>query len=120
DFLSINCPLTAETRHWLNADRIGRLPDGAIVVNTARGPVVDDVALIDATRRGKLAAIGLDVFDGEPKLNAGYYDLPNAFLLPHMGSATVETRNAMGFRALDNLEALLLRGETPPHAVRPA
>ncbi|TWT03816.1 D-glycerate dehydrogenase [Reyranella sp. CPCC 100927] len=117
DFLSLNCPLTADTRHWLNAARIARLPDGAIVVNTARGPVVDDAALIAAVRSGKLASVGLDVFDGEPRLNPGYHDLPTAFLLPHMGSATLETRNAMGFRALDNLEALLLRGETPPHVV---
>ncbi|TXL82317.1 D-glycerate dehydrogenase [Vineibacter terrae] len=117
DFLSLNCPLTAETRKWLNQARIARLPDGAVVVNTARGPVVDDDALIAAVRSGKLASVGLDVFDGEPKLHPGYLDLPNAFLLPHMGSATLETRNAMGFRALDNLEALLLRGETPPHRV---
>ena len=120
DFLSINCPLTPETRKWLDAARIAKLPDGAIVVNTARGPVVDDAALIDAVRSGKLASIGLDVFDGEPKLHPGYYDLPNAFLLPHLGSGTVETRNAMGFRALDNLEALLLRGESPPHQVKAA
>jgi lactate dehydrogenase-like 2-hydroxyacid dehydrogenase len=120
DFLSLNCPLTAATRKWLNADRIARLPQGAIVVNTARGPVVDDEALIAAVRSGRLASVGLDVFDGEPQLHPGYYDLPNAFLLPHMGSATLETRNAMGFRALDNLEALLLRGETPPHLVKPA
>ncbi|HEX2892089.1 D-glycerate dehydrogenase [Vineibacter terrae] len=117
DFLSLNCPLTAETRKWLNQARIARLPDGAVVVNTARGPVVDDDALIAAVHSGKLASVGLDVFDGEPKLHPGYLDLPNAFLLPHMGSATLETRNAMGFRALDNLEALLLRGETPPHRV---
>jgi lactate dehydrogenase-like 2-hydroxyacid dehydrogenase len=120
DFLSINCPLTPQTRHWLNAARIARLPDGAIVVNTARGPVVDDAALIAAVKAGKLAAIGLDVFDGEPRLNPGYYELPNAFLLPHLGSGTLETRNAMGFRALDNLEAVLLRGDPPPHAVKPA
>ncbi len=118
DFLSINCPLTPETRKWLNTARIAKLPDRAIVVNTARGPVVDDAALIDAVRSGKLASIGLDVFDGEPNLHPGYYDLPNAFLLPHLGSGTVETRNAMGFRALDNLEALLLRGESPPHLVK--
>jgi lactate dehydrogenase-like 2-hydroxyacid dehydrogenase len=82
--------------------------------------VVDDGALIGALKRGRLASAGLDVFDGEPKLHEGYYDLPNAFLLPHMGSATVETRNAMGFKALDNLEAYLLRGETPPDLVRPS
>jgi lactate dehydrogenase-like 2-hydroxyacid dehydrogenase len=118
DFLSINCPLTPQTRKWLNAERIARLPDGAIVVNTARGPVVDDEAVIAAVRSGKLASVGLDVFEGEPNLHPGYYELPNAFLLPHLGSATAETRNAMGFRALDNLEALLLRGETPPHRVQ--
>lgn len=118
DFLSINAPLTPATRKWLNRERIERLPRGAIVINTARGGVIDDDALIAALKSGRLASAGLDVFDGEPKLHEGYYDLPNAFLLPHMGSATVETRNAMGFRALDNLEAYLLRGETPPDLVR--
>lgn len=120
DFLSINSPLTPQTRKFLDSRRIGLLPDGAIVVNTARGGVVDDEALIAALKSGKLAAAGLDVFDGEPNLHPGYLDLPNAFLLPHLGSATVETRNAMGFRALDNLEAFLLRGESPPDLVRPA
>jgi len=105
DFLSINAPGGAETRHWLNARRIALLPDGAIVVNTARGGLVDDGALIDALKRGKLFAAGLDVFEGEPNLNPGYRDLENAFLLPHLGSATIETRNAMGFKALDNLDA---------------
>ncbi|HKV14102.1 MAG TPA: D-glycerate dehydrogenase [Reyranella sp.] len=119
DFLSINAPLTATTRKWVNAERIARLPKGAVVVNTARGGVVDDDALIAALKTGHLAAAGLDVFDGEPRIHAGYYGLENAFLLPHMGSATVETRNAMGFKALDNLEAFLLRGQSPPDLVRP-
>jgi lactate dehydrogenase-like 2-hydroxyacid dehydrogenase len=105
DVLSLHCPATAETTHWLNAARIARLPSGAIVVNTARGAVVDDSALIAALRAGRLAAAGLDVFENEPNLNPAYRDLPNTFLLPHLGSATVETRNAMGFRALDNLDA---------------
>jgi lactate dehydrogenase-like 2-hydroxyacid dehydrogenase len=117
DFLSINAPMTAETRKWVNAERIARLPAGAIVVNTARGGVVDDEALIAALRSGRLAAAGIDVFDGEPKIHQGYYGLTNAFLLPHMGSATVETRNAMGFKALDNLEAFLLRKQAPPDGV---
>ena len=117
DFLSINAPMTPETRKWVNAERIAKLPKGAIVVNTARGGVVDDEALISALKSGRLAAAGIDVFDGEPKINPGYYDLQNAFLLPHMGSATVETRNAMGFKALDNLEAFLLRSEAPPDLV---
>jgi lactate dehydrogenase-like 2-hydroxyacid dehydrogenase len=118
DFLSINAPMTATTRKWVNAERIAKLPKGAIVVNTARGGVVDDEALIAALKSGHLFAAGIDVFDGEPKIHQGYYGLQNAFLLPHMGSATVETRNAMGFKALDNLEAFLLRGQTPPDLVK--
>jgi len=117
DFLSINAPMTPTTRKWVNAERIAKLPKGAIVVNTARGGVVDDEALIAALKSGHLFAAGIDVFDGEPKIHQGYYGLQNAFLLPHMGSATVETRNAMGFKALDNLEAFLLRGQTPPDLV---
>jgi lactate dehydrogenase-like 2-hydroxyacid dehydrogenase len=117
DFLSINAPMTPTTRKWVNAERIAKLPKGAIVVNTARGGVVDDEALIAALKSGHLFAAGIDVFDGEPKIHQGYYGLENAFLLPHMGSATVETRNAMGFKALDNLEAFLLRGQTPPDLV---
>jgi lactate dehydrogenase-like 2-hydroxyacid dehydrogenase len=118
DFLSINAPMTADTRKWLNAARIAKLPKGAVVVNTARGGLVDDEALIAALKSGHLAAAGIDVFDGEPKIHQGYYGLENAFLLPHMGSATVETRNAMGFKALDNLEAYLLRKQTPPDLVK--
>lgn len=105
DFLSLNCPLTPETHHLLDARRIALLPDGAVVANTARGPVVDDDALIRALQSGKLAAAGLDVFEGEPAIDARYRELPNVFLLPHIGSATRETRDAMGFRALDNLDA---------------
>jgi lactate dehydrogenase-like 2-hydroxyacid dehydrogenase len=118
DILSINAPMTAATRKWVNAERIAKLPRGAIVVNTARGGVVDDEALIAALKAGHLFAAGIDVFDGEPKIHQGYYGLQNAFLLPHMGSATVETRNAMGFKALDNLEAYLLRKQTPPDLVK--
>ena len=105
DFLSLHCPFTPETAKLLNAERIARLPDGAVVVNSARGAVVDDAALIAALKSGKVAAAGLDVYDGEPNVNAGYLGIENAFLAPHLGSATVETRNAMGFRALDNLDA---------------
>ena len=118
DFLSINAPMTPATSKWVNAERIARLPRGAVVVNTARGGVVDDDALIAALKSGHLASAGLDVFDGEPRIHQGYYNLANAFLLPHMGSATVETRNAMGFKALDNLEAFLLRKQAPPDLVK--
>jgi lactate dehydrogenase-like 2-hydroxyacid dehydrogenase len=105
DFLSLHCPLNADTRHFINAEHISHLPDGVIIVNAARGPVVEDEALIAALKSGKVAAAGLDVFEGEPKVNPGYLDLDNVFLAPHLGSATLETRNAMGFRALDNLDA---------------
>lgn len=105
-FLSINCPSTPETHHFLNAERIASLPDRAVVVNTARGDIVDDAALIAAAKTGKVSGVGLDVYEGEPTLNPGYLDLPNAFLLPHIGSATIDTRDAMGFRALDNLDAV--------------
>ena len=112
EFLSIHCPATPETRGLINAELIDRLPDGAIVVNTARGAVVDDDALIAALKSGKLAAAGLDVFNNEPDINPRYRKLENTFLLPHVGSATRETRDAMGFRALDNLDAIFA-GQEP-------
>ncbi len=112
DFLSLHCPATPETKGLLNAERIALLPDGAIVVNTARGAIVDDEALIAALRSGKLAAAGLDVYNDEPNIHPGYRELDNTFLLPHIGSATKETRDAMGFRALDNLDAFFA-GQEP-------
>lgn len=113
DVLSLHLASTPETRRWLNAERIARLPKGAIVVNSARGDLVDDDALIAALTSGHLAAAGLDVFTGEPALDARYRDLPNTMLLPHLGSATVDTRCAMGFRALANLDAFFA-GTVPP------
>ncbi len=106
-FLSIHCPATPETHHLLNAERIAQLPDDAVVVNTARGAVVDDDALIAALQAGKLFAAGLDVFNNEPDIDPRYRELDNSFLLPHIGSAPRETRHAMGFRALDNLDAIM-------------
>ncbi len=105
DFLSLNCPNTPETVGLLNAERIKLLPSQAIVVNTARGAVIDDQALIEALKSGRIRAAGLDVFNNEPDIHPGYRELPNTFLLPHIGSATRETRDAMGFRALDNMDA---------------
>jgi lactate dehydrogenase-like 2-hydroxyacid dehydrogenase len=106
-FLSIHAPSTAETRHFLRAETIAMMPHGAIVVNTARGGLIHDDDLIAALHSGRIAAAGLDVFEGEPDINPGYLDLPNAFLLPHIGSATIETRTAMGMLALDNIDAVL-------------
>ena len=105
EFLSINCPATPETKGLINERTISLLPDGAIIVNTGRGAIIDDDALIAALKSGKLAAAGLDVFNNEPNIHPGYLELENAFLLPHIGSATKETRDGMGFRALDNLDA---------------
>jgi lactate dehydrogenase-like 2-hydroxyacid dehydrogenase len=116
-FLSLNCPATPETHHLLNAETIALLPKGAIVVNTARGSVVDDEALIAALRSGRLGGAGLDVFEGEPDINPAHRALKNTFLLPHMGSATLETREAMGFRACDNLDAFFAGQECPDRVV---
>jgi lactate dehydrogenase-like 2-hydroxyacid dehydrogenase len=117
DLLSINCPLTEETRNLLNAERIALLPTGAIVVNTARGDIVDDQALIAALKSEHVAAVGLDVYKGEPaNINPEYPKLANTFLLPHLGSATLETRTGMGMNALDNLDAFFA-GRTPPNLV---
>jgi lactate dehydrogenase-like 2-hydroxyacid dehydrogenase len=117
DVLSIHCPATDETRGLLNAERIARMPDGAIVVNTSRGAVIDDEALIAALKSGKIAAAGLDVFNGEPaNIHPGYRELDNVFLLPHIGSATKDTRDGMGFRALDNLDAIFA-GKEPKDRV---
>ncbi|MDE0241524.1 MAG: D-glycerate dehydrogenase [bacterium] len=116
DILSIHCPSTPDTLRIINEESLRLLPDGAIVVNTARGNVVDDDALIAALSRGKLFSAGLDVFDGEPDIHPGYRGLDNVFLLPHLGSATMPTRDAMGFRALDNLDAFF-GGREPPDRV---
>ncbi len=105
DFLSLNAPNLPSTRGMLNAERIALLSEGAIVVNAARGTLVDDDALIAGLKAGKPAAAGLDVYNNEPDIDPRYKELPNTFLLPHIGSATAETRDAMGFRALDNLDA---------------
>ena len=106
DFLALHCVASPQTVKLLNAKLIALLPDGAIVVNASRGVVVDDDALIAALKSGKLTAAGLDVYNNEPDIHPGYRELPNAFLMPHIGSATKETRIAMGFRALDNLDAV--------------
>ena len=115
-FLSLNCPATAENADMLNETTLGLLPKGAVVVNTARGALIDDDALIAALKSGHVAAAGLDVFKNEPAFDRRYLELPNAFLLPHIGSSTIETRDGMGFRCLDNLDAHF-SGRPAPDAV---
>jgi lactate dehydrogenase-like 2-hydroxyacid dehydrogenase len=116
DVVSLHAPLTPETKGLMNAARIARMKDGAVLVNTARGPLVDDDAVIAAVKSGKLSAIGLDVYAGEPAFDPRYRTLDNAFLFPHLGSATVETRTAMQMLAIENVEAIL-DGKEPPAAV---
>lgn len=103
DFLVLAAPSTAQTKGFLDQRRIGLLPEGAIVVNIARGDLVDDDALIAALRSGRVAAAGLDVFNGEPHIHPGYRELPNVFLQPHQGSSTVGTRVRMGRMLLESI-----------------
>ncbi|NDA16046.1 MAG: D-glycerate dehydrogenase, partial [Gammaproteobacteria bacterium] len=106
DFLALHCPSTPETQDLVNEALIAQLPKGAILVNTARGNVIDEDALINALRSGRLRAAGLDVYKNESAIREEFSQLENLFALPHVGSATHETRDAMGFRALDNLDAI--------------
>ena len=112
-FLTLHAPETQETHHFINSKTIDLLPHGAILINAARGGLVVDEDLIAALKTGRVAAAGLDVYEGEPKLHPGYVALKNTFLLPHMGSATVETRLAMGMLALDNIDAVLAGKPAP-------
>jgi len=107
DVVSIHCPASPQTLGLINRERLAKMHADAILVNTSRGGVIDDDALVAALRDGGIAAAGLDVYNGEPdKIHPGYRELDNVFLLPHIGSATVETRYAMGTRAIDNLRAI--------------
>jgi lactate dehydrogenase-like 2-hydroxyacid dehydrogenase len=103
DFVSLHCPALPETRHLMNAQRFGQMKKSAILINTARGDVVDEAALVDALERGQIAAAGLDVYEREPAVTAALLTMENVVLLPHLGSATLETREAMGRRALENI-----------------
>jgi glyoxylate reductase len=116
DFISLHTPLTDETRHLIDARRLDLMKSTAILINTARGAVVDEAALVDALRERRIAAAGLDVYEHEPKLHQGLADLDNVFLMPHLGSATHEDREWMTEIVVNNVIAAL-RGETPPHVV---
>lgn len=112
DFVALHCPGSPENRHLINAERLALMKPTAILINTARGDVVDNEALIQALKSKTIAAAGLDVFEGEPNLNKGFLELDNVVLLPHLGSATLETRIAMGDRVIENVVAFF-KGETP-------
>mgnify|MGYP002620621877 FL=1 len=116
DVLTLHAPLTPDTRHLLDARRLRLLPRGALLVNTARGPLVDEAALVDALRDGHLAGAGLDVYEEEPRVHPGLLALPHVVLAPHLGSATVDTRRAMARLCTDAIVAVL-RGERPANAL---
>lgn len=103
DFVSLHCPASPETRHLMNRERLARMRPGAFLINTARGDVVDEAALVEALASGTIAGAGLDVFEKEPQVSPALLAMENVVLLPHLGSATRETRIAMGMRALENL-----------------
>ena len=107
DFVSVHCPSSTETHHLLDARRLALMQPHAHLINTARGDVIDEVALVNALRGGVIAGAGLDVYEAEPRLSPGLTELEQVVLLPHMGSGTTETREAMGMRALANVEAFL-------------
>jgi lactate dehydrogenase-like 2-hydroxyacid dehydrogenase len=116
DIVSLHCPGGAATRHLLNRETLGCMKPTAILINTARGSVVDESALAEALSRRVIAGAGLDVYEGEPVVHPALLELENVVLLPHLGSATLQTRTAMGMRAADNLDAFF-SGQAPPNRV---
>ena len=116
DVLSLHLAYSAETHHLINAEALSNMLPGSILINTARGPLVDEAALVEALRRGHLGGAGLDVYEDEPRVHPGLRDFPNVLLLPHLGSATQQTREAMGHLAVENLLAGI-NGVEPTHIV---
>ena len=110
DILSINCPATKETKNIINKETLEYFPPGAIITNSARGDMIDDEALVQALINRKIYSVGLDVYKGEPNLYSGYLNQPNAFILPHLGSATKKTRTAMADLAINNIEEFFKTG----------
>ena len=119
DIISINCPSTPATHHLLNKERLSLLSPHSYLVNTGRGDVIDEIALIELLKENKIAGAGLDVYEHEPVVSSALIDLPNVVLLPHIGSATIEGRHAMGDKVIINIQTFL-DGHTPPDRVVPA
>jgi len=111
DFFSINCPATKETKHIINNKTLKYFPDGAVISNSARGDMIDDNAMVEALKNGKIYSLGLDVYNGEPNIHPEYLTLSNVFVLPHLGSATTKTRTAMGNLAISNIEEFFKTGK---------
>ena len=119
DVVSLHVPLTPETRHLVDAAALARMRPRAVLVNTSRGPVVDESALADALESGRLAGAALDVYEREPEVEPRLRALPNVVLTPHTASATWEAREAMGMLCVEALRAVLLEGRLPAHALNP-
>lgn len=118
DFISLHVPLTPETYHYIGEEELALMKPTAVLINAARGPVVDEKALVRALREGQIWGAGLDVYEEEPMLAEGLADLPNVVLTPHIGSATAETRTRMALMAVENILAAM-RGELPPNCLNP-
>ena len=110
DILSINCPATPETTNIINKETLEFFPKGAIIINSARGDMIDDEAMVQALISRRIFSLGLDVYKGEPNIHPGYLNQPNVFILPHLGSATIKTRTAMADLAIDNIEEYFKTG----------
>jgi glyoxylate reductase len=119
DVVSLHCPLTTETRHLIDASALARMKPTAVLVNASRGPIVDEAALVDALRAGTIAGAALDVYEREPDVHPGLRELENVVLAPHIGSATVTTRTAMGMLCVEALRAVLLEDRVPANALNP-
>ena len=117
DFISIHVPLLPATKHLINAEKLKLMKKSAVLINTSRGPVVDEIALVEALKNKEIWAAGLDVYENEPELSPGLADLPNVVLTPHTASATFEARDAMSKIAAENIIAVL-EGQTPPNLVK--
>jgi glyoxylate reductase len=117
DVVTLHCPLTPETRHLVDTEALAAMKPTAVLVNTARGLVVDEAALVEALQAGRIAGAALDVFEHEPAVSEELLAMENVVLTPHIASATRETRNAMGMLVVSALRAVLLEGRTPPNAV---
>jgi len=118
DFISIHTPLLPETRHLINRETLNQMKPTAYLINTSRGPVIDEAALVDALRAKRIAGAALDVYENEPAMAPGLADLDNVVILPHLGSASIETRSKMALLAAENCIAVL-NGKRPPHSVNP-